>query len=64
VVILYHFGVPGFGGGFIGVDIFFVISGFLMTGIVIKGLEQGPFSIPGFYMAKARRIEFRRRPSQ
>lgn len=56
VVILYHFGVSGFGGGFIGVDIFFVISGFLMTGIVIKGLEQGSFSIPGFYMARARRI--------
>jgi len=55
-VIAYHFGVPGFGGGFVGVDIFFVISGFLMTGIVVKGLEQGQFSIPGFYMARARRI--------
>ncbi len=41
VVILYHFGVPGFGGGFVGVDVFFVISGFLMTSIVIKGLERG-----------------------
>lgn len=55
-VILYHFGVPGFKGGFIGVDVFFVISGFLMTGIVIKGLERGDFSLIGFYMARAKRI--------
>ncbi|MGP4957320.1 acyltransferase family protein, partial [Pseudomonas helleri] len=39
-VIFYHFGVYGFTGGFIGVDIFFVISGFLMTGIVIESLEN------------------------
>lgn len=55
-VVLYHFGVPGFGGGFVGVDVFFVISGFLMTGLVVKGLERGSFSILGFYMARARRI--------
>jgi peptidoglycan/LPS O-acetylase OafA/YrhL len=55
-VILYHFGVPGFSGGFVGVDVFFVISGFLMTGIVIKGLERGSFSVIGFYMARGRRI--------
>jgi peptidoglycan/LPS O-acetylase OafA/YrhL len=55
-VVLYHFAVPGFGGGFVGVDVFFVISGFLMTGIVIKGLEQGSFSVLAFYGARARRI--------
>jgi len=55
-VVLYHFGVPGFAGGFAGVDVFFVISGFLMAGIVIGGLEGGCFSLPGFYMARARRI--------
>ena len=55
-VILYHFGVAGFDGGFLGVDVFFVISGFLMTGIVVKGLERGTFSFFGFYMARARRI--------
>ncbi len=55
-VIFYHFGIPGFSGGFVGVDVFFVISGFLMTGIVVKGLERGTFSILAFYMARGRRI--------
>lgn len=55
-VVLYHFGIPGFSGGFIGVDVFFVISGFLMTGIVVSGLEKGNFSILSFYMARCRRI--------
>ena len=58
-VVLYHFGVLGFSGGFVGVDIFFAISGFLMTGIVVNGLEknrQSGFSVLDFYMARARRI--------
>lgn len=56
-VILYHFGVPGMGGGFVGVDVFFVISGFLMTGIVVGGLtREGGYSVWSFYMARARRI--------
>src|SRR5690554_1232433 len=55
-VLLFHFQVPGFSAGFIGVDIFFVISGFLMTGIILRGLEQGNFSLWQFYMARARRI--------
>lgn len=55
-VILYHFGIPGFTGGFVGVDIFLVISGYLMTGIIIKGLERNTFSVMGFYMARGRRI--------
>ncbi|WP_426201004.1 acyltransferase family protein [Pseudomonas sp. TWP3-1] len=55
-VVLYHFGITGFGGGFAGVDVFFVISGFLMTGIICKGLEQQRFSILGFYASRARRI--------
>ena len=55
-VVLYHFHVPGFNGGFVGVDVFFVISGFLMSGIVVKGLEQARFSVVGFYIARARRI--------
>src|SRR5690554_1168337 len=55
-VLLFHFQVPGFSAGFIGVDIFFVISGFLMTGIILRGLEQSHFSLWQFYMARARRI--------
>lgn len=55
-VLLFHFKVPGFSAGFIGVDIFFVISGFLMTGIILRGLERGNFSLWQFYMARARRI--------
>ena len=56
-VVLYHFSIPGFDGGFVGVDIFFVISGFLMTGIVVSGLEQNShFDLWGFFRARARRI--------
>ncbi len=59
-VILYHFGVPGFNGGYVGVDIFFVISGFLMTGIIIKKLESPGVTsfalLKSFYLARARRI--------
>ena len=55
-VVLYHFGIPGFSGGFVGVDVCFVISGFLMTGLVVKGLERDTFSILQFYMARARLI--------
>lgn len=56
-VILYHFGVSGFAGGFVGVDIFFVISGFLMTSIIVTGLESRTgFSLFKFYLARAKRI--------
>lgn len=55
-VILYHFNVPGFPGGFAGVDVFFVISGFLMASIVCGGIDADRFSILGFYLARARRI--------
>ena len=55
-VVLYHFGVPGLNGGFIGVDVFFVISGYLMTGIILRGLEKKDFSIWLFYLARGRRI--------
>jgi peptidoglycan/LPS O-acetylase OafA/YrhL len=55
-VLLFHFKIPGLDAGFMGVDIFFVISGFLMTAIIVKGLENQNFSIFKFYMTRARRI--------
>lgn len=56
-VIFYHFGVPGFSAGFAGVDVFFVISGFLMKGIVVAELQTtGGFRVWNFYVARARRI--------
>ncbi len=55
-VVFYHFGVPGFGGGFAGVDVFFVISGYLMTRIVAGGLSSGNFSFSKFYLSRAKRI--------
>lgn len=55
-VVLFHFKVDGFTGGVTGVDVFFVISGFLMTGIIFSGLRDGSFSLLGFYASRARRI--------
>lgn len=60
-VVLYHFKVPYITGGFLGVDIFFVISGYLMTRIIVRGLEtekngNSNFSILNFYAARAKRI--------
>ncbi|MGK9066715.1 acyltransferase family protein [Stutzerimonas chloritidismutans] len=55
-VVLYHFGFSWAAGGFIGVDVFFVISGFLMTGIIVRGVSESNFSILSFYLARARRI--------
>jgi peptidoglycan/LPS O-acetylase OafA/YrhL len=55
-VVLFHFGIPGFSGGFVGVDVFFVISGFLMTGIVVSALERDRFSLLDFYLSRAVRI--------
>ncbi|MGL6349659.1 MAG: acyltransferase family protein, partial [Aeromonas sp.] len=55
-VVLYHFAVPGFSGGFSGVDVFFVISGYLMTGIIVGRLSSGGFSLTGFYLDRGRRI--------
>ncbi|MBN9432563.1 MAG: acyltransferase [Bosea sp.] len=55
-VVAYHAGVPGFGGGFVGVDIFFVISGFLIINQIVAGLEAGRFGIFDFYARRALRI--------
>ncbi|WP_188065879.1 acyltransferase family protein [Sphingobium sp. KCTC 72723] len=55
-VLLFHAHVPGFSGGYVGVDIFFVISGYLITGIIAREVDQGRFSILRFYERRFRRI--------
>jgi peptidoglycan/LPS O-acetylase OafA/YrhL len=55
-VMMFHFRIPGFSGGFCGVDVFFVISGFLMTGIVLSFPESDKFALVKFYIARIRRI--------
>ena len=55
-VILFHSGFELFSGGFVGVDIFFVISGYLITTIIIEDIENNRFSITNFYERRARRI--------
>lgn len=55
-VILFHAGFDLFKGGFLGVDVFFVISGFLITSIILNSLTEGKFSFTDFYARRARRI--------
>ena len=55
-VVLYHAGVPGFGGGFVGVDIFFVISGYLICGMIDADIRKGSFSLGNFYKRRILRI--------
>ena len=55
-VIFFHAGFEFFRGGFIGVDIFFVISGYLSTNLIITDLRSGKFSLFDFYERRIRRI--------
>lgn len=55
-VVVFHFNRGWMPGGFIGVDVFFVISGFLMTSIIFNGLKLNSFSLLDFYKSRARRI--------
>jgi peptidoglycan/LPS O-acetylase OafA/YrhL len=55
-VLLFHFNIPFFEGGFSGVDIFFVISGYLMTKIILNGIDRQQFSLLQFYKKRADRI--------
>src|SRR5262249_9112541 len=55
-VILFHAGFEIFSGGFIGVDVFFVISGYFITSILLFEKESGTLSLVTFYERRARRI--------
>ena len=56
-VLLFHFGVPGFGGGYVGVDVFFVISGYLITSLLIRErVSTGRVSLSAFYARRVRRL--------
>ncbi len=55
-VIFYHMGISSFGGGFLGVDVFFVISGYLITSIISEQIKSGRFTLRNFYERRARRI--------
>ena len=55
-VIFFHAGFKGFSGGFVGVDVFFVISGYLITYIILDDLKNDTFSFVNFYERRARRL--------
>jgi peptidoglycan/LPS O-acetylase OafA/YrhL len=55
-VVAFHFETPGIYGGFVGVDIFFVISGYLITGIIQAEVKEGSFSFARFYERRVRRL--------
>lgn len=55
-VVLFHAGATAFSGGFVGVDVFFVISGYLIGGIIYRGLVSGTFNVFEFYARRLRRI--------
>lgn len=56
LVVTHHARIPGIPGGFLGVDIFYVISGYLMTGLIVRDLDRGAFSFGSFYARRIRRL--------
>src|SRR5689334_13987841 len=55
-VVLFHLKVAGFDGGFVGVDVFFVISGYLISRNILRDIDRGRFTLGQFYVRRARRI--------
>ena len=55
-VFLFHLDIPGIIGGYLGVDVFFVISGYLITKILKEGTAEGDFSFSSFYARRVRRL--------
>jgi len=55
-VLLFHARIPGFSGGYVGVDVFFVISGYLITGKIEAEIASGTFTFRSFYYGRARRL--------
>ena len=55
-ILLFHAGFKTFSGGFVGVDVFFVISGYLITTIIVRERQENSFSLLAFYERRARRI--------
>jgi len=56
LVVLFHLGIDALAGGYIGVDIFFVISGFLITAIILRRVDGSGFSFGDFYLRRIRRL--------
>ncbi len=56
IVIFFHLDIPFFNGGYVGVDIFFVISGYLISSIILNDLKKNKFTLKNFYLRRIRRI--------
>jgi len=56
LVLMYHLGVPHLKAGYLGVDVFFTISGFLITRIIVQGMDAGAFTFAAFYFRRAKRL--------
>lgn len=56
LVVFYHSGLAGLSGGYLGVDVFFVVSGYLIAGLIMRDIDRGEFSLRQFFLRRARRL--------